>query len=81
MEEMRSEPRTDKIDTHHHFVPDFYAQAVESAGERFPYAPPPSIKTFAEKLENFEMDSKLRSKINYGNALALLPRLAEKANF
>ncbi|THZ01749.1 amidohydrolase family protein [Aureobasidium pullulans] len=47
----------------------------------FPYAPPPSIKAFAEKLENFEMDSKLRSKINYGNALALLPRLAEKANF
>ncbi|THV70177.1 amidohydrolase family protein [Aureobasidium pullulans] len=47
----------------------------------FPYAPPPSIKAFAEKLENFEMDSKLRSKIHYGNALALLPRLAEKANF
>ncbi|THW73148.1 amidohydrolase family protein [Aureobasidium pullulans] len=47
----------------------------------FPYAPPPSIKAFAEKLENFEMDSKVRSKIHYGNALALLPRLAEKANF
>ncbi|KAG2164238.1 hypothetical protein JADG_003977 [Aureobasidium aubasidani] len=47
----------------------------------FPYAPPLSIEAFAEKLENFEMDSKLKSKIKYGNALALLPRLAEKANF
>ncbi|THY22729.1 amidohydrolase family protein [Aureobasidium pullulans] len=34
---------------------------------------PPSIKAFAEKLANFEMEPKLRSKMNYGNALATSP--------
>lgn len=28
MGEMRSEPPADKIDTHHHFVPEFYAQGI-----------------------------------------------------
>ncbi|KAJ9657505.1 hypothetical protein H2198_004266 [Neophaeococcomyces mojaviensis] len=48
-------------------------------GSDFPYAPLPAYPAFLEELETFEMEPELRQKINFGNALALIPRLSKLA--
>ncbi|PVH72453.1 putative 2-amino-3-carboxymuconate-6-semialdehyde decarboxylase [Cadophora sp. DSE1049] len=45
-------------------------------GSDFPYAPPPAYPAFLEELEGYEMGKELRDMINFGNARALIPRLA-----
>ncbi|PWY88931.1 amidohydrolase 2 [Aspergillus heteromorphus CBS 117.55] len=47
-------------------------------GSDFPYAPPTAYPAFLEELESYEMDEELRNKINYGNALKLIPRLSQQ---
>ncbi|GME33931.1 2-amino-3-carboxymuconate-6-semialdehyde decarboxylase [Neofusicoccum parvum] len=49
-------------------------------GSDFPYAPPPAYAAFLEELESFDIDQELRDKINFGNALKLIPRLANRSN-
>ncbi|THW67236.1 amidohydrolase family protein [Aureobasidium pullulans] len=49
MEEKRSEPRTDKIDTHHHFVPDFYARG-DPSGWLTPKWLPAASESIMEQL-------------------------------
>ncbi|KAH0175023.1 2-amino-3-carboxymuconate-6-semialdehyde decarboxylase, partial [Aureobasidium melanogenum] len=46
-------------------------------GSDFPYAPPPAYPAFLEDLENSTMTSELRDKINFGNAINLIPRLSK----
>ena len=43
----------------------------------FPYAPITAYPAFLEDLEGYPMDQKLRNKINFGNALELIPRLKQ----
>ncbi|KAJ5780067.1 hypothetical protein N7457_005227 [Penicillium paradoxum] len=44
-------------------------------GSDFPYAPTSAYPAFLEDLEGYEMDADLREKINFRNALDLIPRL------
>lgn len=44
----------------------------------FPYAPVTAYPAFLEDLEEYEMSQKLRSKINFGNAVKLIPRLGQQ---
>ncbi|KAG9518362.1 hypothetical protein KCU93_g8429, partial [Aureobasidium melanogenum] len=46
-------------------------------GSDFPYAPPPAYPAFLEDLENSTMTSELRDKINFSNAINLIPRLSK----
>ncbi|OBT65741.1 hypothetical protein VE03_03347 [Pseudogymnoascus sp. 23342-1-I1] len=47
-------------------------------GSDFPYAPPPAYPAFLEDLENYEMDTEIRDKINFKNATALFQGLEGK---
>ncbi|KAJ5092618.1 2-amino-3-carboxymuconate-6-semialdehyde decarboxylase [Penicillium alfredii] len=44
-------------------------------GSDFPYAPITAYPAFLEELEGYEMSQELRDKINFGNAIQLIPRL------
>ncbi|KAJ5218842.1 uncharacterized protein N7498_000941 [Penicillium cinerascens] len=48
-------------------------------GSDFPYAPITAYPAFLEDLERYEMSQKLRDRINYVNALQLIPRLRDKS--
>ncbi|OQE37182.1 hypothetical protein PENCOP_c010G00510 [Penicillium coprophilum] len=48
-------------------------------GSDFPYAPITAYPAFLEELESYEMDPKLRDMINFGNAMKLFPRLANRS--
>ncbi len=43
----------------------------------YPYAPAPMYPANLEDLEDFDMDTELRDKINVENAMALVPRLGK----
>lgn len=49
-------------------------------GSDFPYAPVTAYPGFLEDLEGYEMSKELRDKINFGNAMKLLPRLASRGD-
>lgn len=46
-------------------------------GSDFPYPPPPAYPALLDQLETYQMSPDLREKVNFGNALALIPRLAK----
>ncbi|KAJ5556572.1 hypothetical protein N7494_000487 [Penicillium frequentans] len=49
-------------------------------GSDFPYAPITAYSAFLEDLEHYEMSPELRDKINFRNAIQLIPRLAKHVN-
>ncbi|KAI8635561.1 amidohydrolase 2 [Xylariaceae sp. FL1651] len=46
-------------------------------GSDFPFAPATAYPAFLEELENADIESDIREKINFGNAQGLIPRLAK----
>ncbi|KAJ6105072.1 hypothetical protein N7486_003761 [Penicillium sp. IBT 16267x] len=46
-------------------------------GSDFPYAPITAYSAFLEDLEEYDMSEELRNKINFQNAVSLIPRLAQ----
>ncbi|KAJ5889338.1 hypothetical protein N7504_010148 [Penicillium tannophilum] len=49
-------------------------------GSDFPYAPITAYPAFLEDLEGYDMSEELRSKINFKNAVSLIPRLAQSTS-
>lgn len=49
-------------------------------GSDFPYAPVTAYPAFLEELEGYGMEQKLRDMINFGNAMKLFPRLAQRGD-
>ncbi|KAJ5622150.1 hypothetical protein N7528_005382 [Penicillium herquei] len=50
-------------------------------GSDFPYAPITAYPAFLEDLENYEMATELRDKINFGNAQRLISRLRNNSKY
>ncbi|KAJ5731144.1 uncharacterized protein N7483_005652 [Penicillium malachiteum] len=50
-------------------------------GSDFPYALITAYPAFLEDLENYEMGTELRDKVNFGNAQHLIPRLQNNSKY